>query len=349
MDVQQIVSDVSTVILVLGTMLNLIFIYTIRNGTRSTVSNVYKNIMTCFAVFNIIFAAAEFIIRPGIHIYGNSLMAFSHRAFQQVKPWGHILLSIFIGMYGTNTALLTLHFVYRYVAVCRPKLSRIFQENVYVVVIATSVLSWGSVYGFITFYCFAPTENYYKYAEASVYAGLGKNIHDISFFCIFTHEKVEDATTIYWTSAIGIFLIMVLMMITFTFMLVCGIAMYRTLKKSTLSPKSKALQTQLLKALTVQALIPFFTSYLSRTVMYCSTIMGFPPLKLYSFTPLIVTMYTVLDPIAIMFFICDFRKTVNSLRMNAHFLLHAGLGLLGKVGPTIRQVKFEHRKRGSIR
>ncbi|VDO58956.1 unnamed protein product [Haemonchus placei] len=115
MDVQQIVSNASTVILVMGTMLNLIFIYTIRNGTRSTVSHVYKNIMTCFAVFNILFAAAEFIIRPV------SCFTFTPKklTFQQMKPWGHILLSIFIGMYGTNTALLTLHFVYRYVAVCR--------------------------------------------------------------------------------------------------------------------------------------------------------------------------------------------------------------------------------------
>ncbi|XGW26558.1 hypothetical protein V3C99_007288 [Haemonchus contortus] len=325
MDVQQIVSDASTLILVLGTVLNLIFIYTIRNGTRSTVSDVYKNIMTCFAVFNIIFAATEFIIKPGIHIYGTSLMGYSHGTFQQIKPWGHVLLSVFIGMYGTNTALLTLHFVYRYVVVCSA-------------VISAAVLSWGSVYGFITFYCFAPTENYYKYAQTSVFADLGRDARDISCFCIFTHEKTEDSTTIYWPSAIGIFLTMVLMMITFTFMLVCGIATYRMLKKSTLSPKSKALQTQLLKALTVQALIPFFTSYLSRTVMYCSTIMGLPPVKLYSFTPLIVTMYTVLDPIAIMFFIGDFRKTINNLRRTAQSFLYAGLDFLGKIGPTRRQV-----------
>ncbi|KAK5986641.1 hypothetical protein GCK32_021875, partial [Trichostrongylus colubriformis] len=129
----------------------------------------------------------------GIHIYGTSLMTFSHSSFQQVKPWGHILLSAFIGMYGMNTALLTLHFVYRYIAVCRQKFSRLFEETTSVTVITGSLFLWGSFYFFVTFYCFAATEDYYRYAGLSVDATFGTDIRELSFFCIFTHVRISEA------------------------------------------------------------------------------------------------------------------------------------------------------------
>ncbi|PIO73230.1 7TM chemoreceptor [Teladorsagia circumcincta] len=316
MNVQEFVAFASTFILILGTTLNIIFIYAIRNGTRSAVGQVYKNIMTCFAVCNIGFAGAEFIAKPGIHIYGTSLMTFSHGILQRMKPWGLLSLCVFIGMYGVTTALLSLHFVYRYVAVCRQHLLRMFQKTTCVVAIILIILSWGIIYGFISFYCFAATDEYYKYANPSVYAKFGEDAHNLSFFCIFTYEVKGNATTIYWSSAIGLGTIYVMMLFTFVLMIFCGVQMYRTLRKSSMSQKSKKLQTQLLKALVVQAVIPFFTSYLSRTVMYTSVVIGLEPLPIYAFTPLVVTIYTVADPIAIMFFVCDFRQTVTNLKRN---------------------------------
>ncbi|PIO70674.1 7TM chemoreceptor, partial [Teladorsagia circumcincta] len=234
MNVQEFVSFASTCILVVGTALNLIFIYAIRNGTRSAVGQVYKNIMTCFAVCNIAFAGAEFIAKP------------------RMKPWGLLSLCFFIGMYGVTTALLTLHFVYRYVAVCRQHLLRMFQKTTIVVGIIITILSWGFIYGFISFYCFAATNEYYKYANPSVYAKFGEDAHNLSFFCIFTYEANENVTTIYWASTIGLGAIYIMMLFTFVLMIFCGVQMYRTLKKSSMSQKSKKLQTQLLKALVVQ-------------------------------------------------------------------------------------------------
>ncbi|KAK6025691.1 hypothetical protein OSTOST_08404 [Ostertagia ostertagi] len=144
--------------------------------------------MTCFAVCNIVFAGAEFTAKPGIFIYGTSLMTFSHGILQNMKPWGFLSLCVFIGMYGVTTALLSLHFAYRYVAVCRQHLLRIFHQTTSITVVILSVLSWGLIYGFITFYCFAARDHYYKYANSSVYAKFGEDAHSLSFFCIFTHN-----------------------------------------------------------------------------------------------------------------------------------------------------------------
>ncbi|KAK6028794.1 hypothetical protein OSTOST_05118, partial [Ostertagia ostertagi] len=85
-----------------------------------------------------------------IHIYGTSIAVLSNGIFYGVKPWGFLSLCAFIGMYGVTTALLTLHFVYRYIVVC--------------------------------------SEHYYKYANASIYTKYGVDANELSFFCVFTHE-----------------------------------------------------------------------------------------------------------------------------------------------------------------
>ncbi|XGW26562.1 hypothetical protein V3C99_007291 [Haemonchus contortus] len=277
-EVEKIVAIASTSIFASATVLNIIFIYMIKNGTRSAVGQAYKQILISFAICNIIFASMEFIAEPGVFIYGTSLMTFSCGFFHSVKPWGFISLCIFMTMYGVNTALLTLHFVYRYIALCRHKLLHVFEEIASIAAVTLSVVLWGSIFGFITFYCFAATDDYYEYANPSVFAKFGVDAHSLSFFCIFTHKVVKGVTTIYWSPTLGLGLIFLMMIITFVLMLFCGVEMYRVLKKSSMSQKSKALQTQLLKALAVQAVVPFFASYVSRVLMYTSVIMGMPPL-----------------------------------------------------------------------
>ncbi|KAK6061726.1 hypothetical protein COOONC_00607 [Cooperia oncophora] len=274
-------------------------------------------------------------------------MAYCNGIFKRMKPWGFLSLCVFLGLYGMNTALLALHFVYRYIAVCRQNLLNIFHntssiaavimsvfswgliygfitfycfapnehyykyanQSVYetfgvdphtisffcvfthvsykqrflrmlpnkfrqnllnifhntssIAAVIMSVFSWGLIYGFITFYCFAPNEHYYKYANQSVYETFGVDPHTISFFCVFTHEKKEGATIIHWPSTIGLCIVFVMMIITFTLMMVCGIKMHRTLKQSSMSPKARKLQNQMLKALALQVRInigffPFF-------------------------------------------------------------------------------------------
>ncbi|KAK6028793.1 7TM chemoreceptor, partial [Ostertagia ostertagi] len=334
MNVQQFISYGSVVIFVSGVVINIIFIYVIRNGTRNSVGQVYKNIMTCFAICNIVFATMEIIAKPAIHIYGTSIAVLSNGIFYGVKPWGFLSLCAFIGMYGVTTALLTLHFVYRYIVVCRAHLIRLFHETTSVAVVTFSVLCWGFSYGFITFICFGASEHYYKYANASIYTKYGVDANELSFFCVFTHEVQGNVTTIHWSSTIGLGMIFIMMISTFALMIVCGFRMYLTLKKSSLSQKSMKMQTQLLKALVVQAVIPFFTSYLSRIAMYTSVVIGLRPLPIYSFTPLIVTIYTVLDPIAIMFFVCDYPHLTDNLRKNLGVCRCFGVGQQVKVTMT---------------
>ncbi|CAJ0605828.1 unnamed protein product [Cylicocyclus nassatus] len=70
-----------------------------------------------------------------------------------------------------------------------------------------------------------------------------------------------------------------------------------------------------------EAAIPFLLAYLPRFVMFFAVIMGYPPPRIYSFVPLVITLYTVLDPIAIIIFIKDYRRAVGKLIRKPYELL----------------------------
>ncbi|VDO67694.1 unnamed protein product [Heligmosomoides polygyrus] len=206
-------------------------------------------------------------------------MAYSHGFLNQLQPWGFLSLCFFIGMYGMNTALLTMHFIYRYIVLCRSNLHPILKRKSSGACCVISVVTWGFFYGFITFYCFCANEDFYRYAGPSVLETLGEDIRNLSFFCVFTYEVILNITIMYWHPTIGLFLIVVMMTTSFSVMVVCAIKMHRTLRKASMSQKSRALQTQLLKALVVQAVVPFLMSYLPRFLMFFFVIMGYPPFK----------------------------------------------------------------------
>ncbi|EYC02897.1 hypothetical protein Y032_0097g3005 [Ancylostoma ceylanicum] len=247
-----------------------------------------------------------------IHIYGNSYMAYNNGFLADVQPWAFLSLCSFIGMYGMSTAVLALHFVYRYFLVCRPTQMKPF-DRPYIVFWAIPVVTWGFIYGFITFYCFCANEEFYRYAQYSVSEKLGRDIRDLSFFCVFIYEVVAQKTTVYWKPTMGLFAIVVMMLFTLVIMIVCGVKIVLQLRKVAMSAKTISIQHQLLRALITQAIIPFLMSYIPRFLMFFFVIMGYPPLRIYTFVPLVVASYTVLDPIATIYFIHEYRAAVMKI------------------------------------
>ncbi|VDO67699.1 unnamed protein product [Heligmosomoides polygyrus] len=271
----------------------------------------YKYLMISFALCNILYASTEFISKPDVHIYANTYMAYSRGFLKHEMPWGFLSLCVFIGMYGMNTALLATHFIYRYILLCRLNLHFILTQSISGLVAGSSVLFWGFTYGSITYYCFCATEEFYRYAGPNVQEILHEDIRELSLFCVFAYEVIQDTAIIYWRPTIGLFIMVVMMSVSFTVMVLCGIMMCRTLRKTTMSKKSKSVQKQLLKALVVQAIVPFLMSYLPRFAMFFFVLMGYPAFRIYTLVPLIMTSYTVIDPITIILFVRDYREAVS--------------------------------------
>lgn len=53
-----------------------------------------------------------------------------------------------------------------------------------------AVFAWGATYGLITYYCFAPSEEYYSYARNFILRDLGLSVEEMTFYCVFVYVSV---------------------------------------------------------------------------------------------------------------------------------------------------------------
>ncbi|KIH48221.1 hypothetical protein ANCDUO_21712 [Ancylostoma duodenale] len=66
-----------------------------------------------------LYATIESITEPAVHTVGTAYMAYANGLIHDSKDLSYIFLCLFIAMYGLCTILLALHFIFRYVLICR--------------------------------------------------------------------------------------------------------------------------------------------------------------------------------------------------------------------------------------
>ncbi|CAJ0589225.1 unnamed protein product [Cylicocyclus nassatus] len=163
-------------------------------------------------------------------------------------------------------------------------------------------------------YCYKPNSEYYDYAAKAVQNLLHRDLDEMAFYCVFTHDVVDGEFRLYWRPTLGLSMVLFMMFTTFTVMVFLGIRIAKVLQKKGLSKKTIELQKQLLTALAVQAFIPFILTYIPRTLLLILPIMGVRLPSIAKFLPLVLTVsMTVFDPVAIILCITDYRRTVLRL------------------------------------
>ncbi|VDO81907.1 unnamed protein product [Heligmosomoides polygyrus] len=170
-------------------LVNTFFIYIVYSKTKRDIGS-YKYLMIWFAVINILYSFAEFISKPTIFIYGHSYIAYSKGYMTDYQQQGFLCLCFFIAMYGMNTAVLSLQFIYRYLFVCRSNLAFLIEEKRYIFMWIMSVLAWGTTYGLITYVCFPPTREYYRFARNYIRSELELSVEEMTFFCVFVYATI---------------------------------------------------------------------------------------------------------------------------------------------------------------
>ncbi|VDO91080.1 unnamed protein product [Heligmosomoides polygyrus] len=179
-------------------LVNTFFIYIVYSKTKKGIGS-YKYLMIWFAVINILYSFAEFISKPTIFVFGYSYIAYSKGYLTDYQNTGFYLLCFFMTMYGMNTAVLSLQFIYRYLFVCRHTFTFLIEEKRYIFMWIMAVLAWGATYGFITYYCFHPTAEYYKYARNFIMSELALSVEDMTFYSVFVYILKETYMILYWT------------------------------------------------------------------------------------------------------------------------------------------------------
>lgn len=113
----------------------------LRNSPRSMAN--YKYLMLIFAIFGLIFGIIDITNQPILHFYQNCYVIFSKNPLglpKKLSFWyickfpAYLFLSARIlitsalncACYGMTLTLLTFHFLYRFLTVCKPKYLFIF-------------------------------------------------------------------------------------------------------------------------------------------------------------------------------------------------------------------------------
>ncbi|CAJ0604420.1 unnamed protein product [Cylicocyclus nassatus] len=247
---RNVLFSISTTSAALSLVINSLFIYISCKKERKNIGT-YRYFLVAFATCNILYSSVEYIAKPVNFIYGHAMLSFNNGPITFVPALDPLFMALFFSMQGIESALLTLHFLYRYIVVCKPEKKKYFEGSKLAIWAAFNLI-WGLIYFFIASYCLEPTKECYEYAEKAVRDTFHRDLHELPHICFLAYEIIDNSLIIYWKPTTGIALVVLMTITTIITMIYLGVRTSRTLKQSASSKKTITLQRQMLIALTIQ-------------------------------------------------------------------------------------------------
>ncbi|PAV63970.1 hypothetical protein WR25_02723 isoform B [Diploscapter pachys] len=213
-----------------------------------------------------------------------------------------------------SLAILSIHFLYRYIAIVHSKWLVHFSSWYSFPLCVIYVLALALIWSLSTISTMYPTPLLYDMMRDSVMVDYDAIVEELG--CIGPVYYYTDSNGTFhmgWEGSAGIAII-VFGVLGFTWALIifCGVRIQQTLKHAAMSQKVRELQTQLFRALIVQTIIPSITNYLPAFVTLATPIFGIDIGKLNNYySPVMVCLFPVLDPLCIIYFVKDYKKAVQ--------------------------------------
>ncbi|EPB71286.1 7TM chemoreceptor [Ancylostoma ceylanicum] len=209
----------------------------------------YKYIMLCFGLFNILYSLTELLTQPA-DLIASLIFIFCMCIAHNRRKGGTTQTRS-----GPHNEKQTK----------RPRRRYFFYRVEWIILWIVIMLGWGSIYGLIAYYAYAPSEAFYEFARHEVLTQLDRNIDYLTFFCVFPYERIDGVTKVHWRYCLGLFCCIMMMIITVIVIVYCGVQTIRMLRKACMSPKTLFLHKQLLKALFAQVCIITTSSKIAHT------------------------------------------------------------------------------------
>ncbi|UMM38604.1 hypothetical protein L5515_009949 [Caenorhabditis briggsae] len=141
------------------------------------------------------------------------------------------------------------------------------------------------------------------------------------FIGIKYHVKSALKTTFCTKSIILALILLKIVLISCIIVVYCGFRTWKeiTIKKRIVSRRTLDMQRQFFRALVVQTLIPFFLLYLPLITMLCAPILMASPHKIDILIQFAFVFYPILDPIAVLMIVRDYRRAIKSFFVDQLF------------------------------
>ncbi|EGT44168.1 hypothetical protein CAEBREN_00768 [Caenorhabditis brenneri] len=223
------------------------------------------------------------------------------------------MASAYCASFGLCVSLLATHFVYRYLAVCRPHNLHYFNgwNLLKIYIIPTSVcLFWFWTYVFLL----GPSEVKSDFIRNEILDLYDEDIQNVGYMAfLYYYFDPAGSLVICWVDVIMCFIPCGVMQTCILTMIICGWKTFRKMKgvKKSMSQKTKDLNNQLFKALVLQTLVPMCTMFapVGSLLILPMFSIGVSP-TLANAPSFYACLYPALDATIAIFMIRDFRNTV---------------------------------------
>ncbi|CAD6193784.1 unnamed protein product [Caenorhabditis auriculariae] len=116
----------------LSFIFNPILIYLVLTQNKCKIGP-YRQLLVCFALFDMTYSAVDVIVGMAVHHYETAFIVFvSHGPLVDNPVAGQIGVIIRCSFICLSYGTFELHFIYRYIALCRPQLVHWFTHPVYI-------------------------------------------------------------------------------------------------------------------------------------------------------------------------------------------------------------------------
>ncbi|CAJ0943838.1 unnamed protein product, partial [Mesorhabditis belari] len=290
---------------------NSLLIYVILKHSRPELGS-YRYLMLSFTICNIIFPTLHMLVMPHLHVIGHAFIFFPEGILAQwpiVAHWADVGWGF---MFGVILAVVMLHFIYRYLAVVRPRALIFFSSQRHALLPASVVLFNGLVWG-ASFHCSTfHIDKHKDYFRESMMKDYGVSVDGLPMLgLLFVTNNSLGQEVYYWPEVFSGVCCMTLFFGTFLTISCCTVGIYYHLEKAELSAKTKKLQKELFKALICQASIPCMLEYGPCGFTHLLAFSGINLLgPLTHYCIIFVSLYPAIDPLCVMYFIKDYRRFI---------------------------------------
>ncbi|EGT44217.1 hypothetical protein CAEBREN_12548 [Caenorhabditis brenneri] len=253
-----------------------------------------------------------------MHLHGASLIIYADSPLKLYKSISQALCCLYCASFGLCVSLLATHFVYRFLAICRPNdLKRFDGLKLLKIYIIPIILS--TVWFLIAYIPLEPSDLKAEYMRIAVKETYNEDTYKLGYIgVLYYHRNSNGELIIRWSDVISCFAICGIMQLFITIILVCGWKTYRKMQSlgTSMSFKTKELNSQLFKTLILQTLVPMLTMFTPVGLLVILPMFSISVGTLANAPSLNAGIYPALDATIAIFMIRDFREAVICRRKN---------------------------------
>ncbi|CCD62305.1 Serpentine receptor class r-10 [Caenorhabditis elegans] len=278
----------------------------------------YKYLMATFTVFSMIYGIVEVLTQPVMHIEGTALIVYMDSFLRYEKVLGFHITAFYCSSFGVCVLLLSTHFCYRYMAVCRPHIVRNYTgARLLYFFIPAAVL--GTTWLVTVEICEQPTPFNSEYLRESLKFYYDEDSYAVAqLSAVYYYYDKCGVLVIHWLQCFSILILYSIMGTSITSIVLFAFKTYKTVQTNTLmSAATRDLHRQLLFTLIIQSLVPFVILFAPVGLLFLLPFFNVH-LGYFANAPgAWISFYPAIDALIALLMIRDFRNAVFCRKHNS--------------------------------